>query len=163
MLFQIVEHFEVAAPLQETFAFFSSVEKLPLITPPWLAFTVHTPQPITLQNNTKLDYSIRWLGIPIRWRTLIIEFSPPHQFIDLQVRGPYTLWHHQHTFQASAAGTICYDRIFYRVPGGPLGGVLNALLIRRQLRGILQHRRKAAGEHLGWVRAIVPAPQFRRL
>ena len=61
----------------------------------------------------------------MKWRTKIIDWSPPRQFIDLQVRGPYALWHHQHTFTPTpSGGTDCRDRVargmpvWYLVPDG---------------------------------------------
>jgi ligand-binding SRPBCC domain-containing protein len=90
MYYELTDHFIVAASLENTWAFFSRAENLPRITPPWLRFTNQTPEPIHIRLDSTLDYTIRWAGIPIRWRTRIIDWTPPTQFIDLQIRGPYT-------------------------------------------------------------------------
>ncbi len=154
MYHELTDHFVVSAPLDRTWDFFSRAENLPLITPRWLHFRLLTPEPVTIENNALLDYTIRWMGAPIHWRTLIIDWQPPHSFIDLQVKGPYVLWHHQHTFRPAPDGTVCTDRVIYKVPGGPLGAVLNAALIRGQLLDIFRYRRKVISEHLGWVRGV---------
>jgi ligand-binding SRPBCC domain-containing protein len=112
--------------------------------------------------------------LPVRWRTRIIDWTPPHQFIDLQLRGPYTLWHHQHRFFASGAGsgfeaerarsggTECSDRVIYKLPGGPIGSITHALVVRRQLIDIFQYRREAIGRLLGKVQ-VHQDVQVRRL
>ena len=116
-------------------------------------FTILTPRPITIAQDSVLDYSISLGGVNLKWKTLIIDFSPPHQFIDLQLKGPYTLWHHQHTFQADGDGVICRDRVIYKLPMGLIGRAVHAATVRRQLLEIFTHRRRVIGEHLG---AVVP-------
>jgi uncharacterized protein len=168
MYFQLTDHFLVAADLQQTWSFFSAAENLPKITPPPLAFRIQSPMPIQIRGDALLDYTIRWMGIPVRWRTRIIDWTPPHQFIDLQIRGPYTLWHHQHRFVERSSGgagatTECYDRVTYRLPGGILGGITHSLLVRRQLIDIFRYRREAIGRLLGNVRALQEDVEVRRL
>ena len=166
MYYELTDRFEVAADLARTWKFFSSAENLPLITPPWLAFTVRTPGPISLRLDSVLDYTIRWMGVPVRWRTKIIDWSPPRQFIDLQVRGPYALWHHQHAFEPAGGdggGVACTDRVIYRMPVPVFGRAVHAAVVRRQLLDIFRFRRRVIGEHLGWVRAIQPDVEIKPL
>lgn len=163
MYYELTDHFVVASDLGKTWEFFGAAENLPRITPPSLAFRILTPRPIVIGQDSLLDYTIRWAGVPIHWRTRIIDWTPERQFIDMQLRGPYTLWHHQHMFTPSEEGTICTDRVVYKVPGGPLGSVLNALVIRRQLLGIFRFRRRAIAGALGWVRAVQEDVVIRRL
>jgi len=82
----------------EVFAFFGEARNLETLTPPWLKFEVLTPAPIAMRAGTLIDYRIRIHGLPVRWQTEIMEWTPPHQFVDVQRHGPYTLWHHTHTF-----------------------------------------------------------------
>lgn len=164
MLYQLTDHFHIRAGIGQAWQFFSTAENLPLITPPWLAFTIKTPRPIRIEQNSLLDYTIRWLGVPIRWRTKIIDWSPPRQFIDLQIRGPYALWHHQHTFApAEDGGTICTDRVIYRLPLIGIRRVVHPLMVRGQLLEIFRFRRCVIGEQLGGIRAVQPDVQIRSL
>jgi ligand-binding SRPBCC domain-containing protein len=101
-----------------------------------------------------MTHPIRWAGLPIRWQTRIIDWSPPHHFVDLQLRGPYAMWHHRHTFTPVPDGTLCHDQVLYRLPLGPLGRLTHALLVRRQLLTIFRHRRQVIGQHLGWIRDV---------
>lgn len=155
MIYELTDHVVVAASPAETWAFFSRAENLPRITPASMAFKILTRTPIEMFAGTLIDYRVRVNGIPLRWRTRIIDWSPPRQFIDLQLRGPYVLWHHQHTFEPHASGgTECRDRVTYTLPGGPLGWPVHALMVRPQLLGIFRFRREAIAKYLGAVTPV---------
>jgi ligand-binding SRPBCC domain-containing protein len=121
----------------DVFPFFAEARNLEAITPPWLKFEVLTPAPIAMRPGALIDYRIRVHGIPIRWRTEIAEWQPPHRFVDVQLRGPYTLWHHTHTFEERDGGTLSSDHVRYRPRGG---GVVNWLFVRRDVERIFQYR-----------------------
>src|SRR3954447_4365326 len=150
MYYELTDHFHVAATLARAWRFFGAAENLPLITPPWLKFRIAMATPAAIEQ----DDTIRWLGVPVRWRTKIIDWSPPRQFIDLQIKGPYTLWHHQHTFEATDGGVICRDRVMYKVPGGPAGWMANQLMVKRQLLQIFRFRRDVIGQRLGALKLL---------
>jgi len=164
MHFELTDAFVVAADLDRCWDFFGSAENLPLITPPWLRFQIAMPQPLPqIKQDTLLDYTIRWLGVPIRWRTKIVDWSPPGQFIDVQLRGPYPLWHHQHSFAlADGGGVECRDRVVYKLPVPGIRALVHPLIVRRQLLNIFAYRRKIIAQHLGWREALQPAPEIIR-
>ncbi len=126
-------------PLAEVFPFFADARNLEPITPPWLNFEVLTPAPIELRPGALIDYRIRVHGIPIRWRTEIEAWNPPHQFVDVQLRGPYKLWHHTHSFEERDGGTLCRDVVRYHPRGGAL---MNWLFVRRDVEGIFKYRQQ---------------------
>ena len=64
----------VASPLQRIFPFFAQPENLALITPPSLGFRLLTPLPVEMEKGRIIDYTIRVIGLPIRWRTLITTY-----------------------------------------------------------------------------------------
>jgi ligand-binding SRPBCC domain-containing protein len=163
MYYELTDHFVVAASPERTWDFFSSAENLPKITPPGLRFTITTPRPITIAADARLDYTIRWAGLPIRWRTRIVDWEPLTRFTDLQVRGPYALWHHTHTFTPVADGVECTDKVIYRVPVPGVGRVVHALAVKRQLMAIFRFRREVIGRELGWVRAVQEDVRIRAI
>ncbi|HYE17440.1 MAG TPA: SRPBCC family protein [Tepidisphaeraceae bacterium] len=167
MYYQLTDAFEVSASAEDVWAFFSRAENLPDITPPGLGFRVVTPAPVTIANDALIDYTIKpvgWLRVRLRWRTRIIDWSPPRQFIDLQLRGPYALWHHQHTFAATERGTVeCRDRVLYKLPMGWVGRAVHAMGVKRQLLQIFRFRRKVIAERLGWVRALQADVEIARV
>ena len=131
-------------PPERAFAFFADARNLEAITPPWLRFRVVTADPITMAEGTLIDYRLRLHGLPLRWRTRIDAWEPPHRFVDTQLRGPYALWEHTHTFEpiGSDAVTIC-DRVRYALPLGVLGRLAHALFVRRDLDRIFDYRARA--------------------
>lgn len=139
----------IPRPLAETFAFFGDAGNLEAITPPFLAFRIVTPQPIRMAPGTRIAYRLSLFGIPFGWETEIVAWEPPVRFVDLQRRGPYRLWHHAHTFEAVPGGTRMCDRVDYTLPFGPLGTLTHALVVRRTLERIFDHRRDTIATLLG--------------
>jgi ligand-binding SRPBCC domain-containing protein len=127
-------------PLAEVFPFFARPENLARITPPSMDFQILTPSPIKMQSGTVIDYTVRVLGFRVHWRTLITDYDPPHCFVDQQIKGPYKMWHHTHTFEERGGRTIMRDRVVYALPFGPLGRLVRRLSVKRQLDKIFSHR-----------------------
>ena len=123
----------------EIFPFFADARNLSEITPPWVQFKVLTPAPIVMQPGTLIDYQIKVHGLPIGWRTEITEWNPPHHFVDVQLHGPYTRWHHTHRFEEKDGGTLCIDDVSYRPRGG---AIINRLFVRRDVERIFAYRRQ---------------------
>ena len=134
------------APIDEVFAFFSDARNLERITPKTVRFEILTPEPIEMGVGTLIDYRLRIKGLPIRWRTRICEWDPPNRFADEQLKGPYHLWYHTHWFKQDGERTLIGDRIEYRPRGGPL---INALFVKRDVKGIFTHRQKVLAEIFG--------------
>jgi len=132
----------IPRPLEEVFRYFSGAENLETLTPPFLRFRILTELPIPMREGTHIEYSLRLYGFPIRWRTLIEAWEPGRRFVDVQVRGPYKLWRHTHSFEAVPAGTLMRDTVDYALPFGPLGTLMHALLVRRTLDRIFTYRRQ---------------------
>ena len=76
----------VPRPLSEVFEFFSKAGNLEQLTPKWLNFRILSVHPSPVQKGTLIKYSLRWRIFPIRWTTEIIEWDPPHRFVDLQLK-----------------------------------------------------------------------------
>jgi len=115
----------IERPIAEVFPFYADAANLERITPPWLGFEVTTPKPIEMDVGALIDYR-------------------------LKLHGPYSLWHHTHTFEADgASATILRDRVRYAIPFGPAGELARALFVGRDLERIFDYRRNAVAEALG--------------
>ena len=128
-------------PLEVVFEFFSKPENLEMITPKSLSFNILTPTPIKMDKGSLIDYTIRLFGIPIHWRTLISDYEPPFRFVDQQIKGPYTFWHHTHTFKLVEGGVEIIDEVKYSLPLGWLGTLAHAIWVRKDLEEIFEYRK----------------------
>ena len=139
----------VAAGIEDTFAFFSDAANLDAITPPSLDFTIRTPLPIEMREGALIEYRLRLLGIPIRWVTRIDEWMPRRSFADTQLRGPYAVWVHHHSFTPHGSGTQIPDRVDYALPLPSLSAPIHALFVRPMIERIFAYRREVIARVLG--------------
>jgi ligand-binding SRPBCC domain-containing protein len=80
----------------------------------------------------------------VSWLTSIQEWDPPRRFVDVQVRGPYAVWHHAHDLSPDGrGGTIVRDTVRYAIGFGPLGELAHRLVVRRDLDAIFAFRAEA--------------------
>jgi ligand-binding SRPBCC domain-containing protein len=90
-----------------------------------------------------IRYSLRWRIFPIRWTTEITAWEPPHRFTDVQLKGPYKLWHHEHRFFAEGNNTRVTDEVLYQLPLGVAGRIAHRLQVRKDVETIFAYRRAA--------------------
>ena len=138
------------APIDRVFAFFADAGNLEAITPPFLKFRITTPGPIEMRSGALIDYRLKLHGVPIRWRTRIGAWEPPGtrevrdgiaaRFVDEQIKGPYRLWVHEHTFASTPEGTLVRDTVEYRVP---MGFLVHSWFVRPRLDQIFAYRAEA--------------------
>jgi len=134
----------VEVPIERAFDLYGDARNLEPMTPPWLHFEVTNPGEIEMRAGALLEYRLRLHGVPIRWRTRIEVWEPPHRFVDVQLRGPYSLWEHTHLFEAGGESeTTIRDRVRYEIPFGPIGALADRLFVRRDLKRIFDYRAEA--------------------
>jgi ligand-binding SRPBCC domain-containing protein len=104
-----------------------------------------------MREGALIDYRLRLHGVPIRWRTRINAWEPPGtrparadgvvaRFIDEQIKGPYRLWVHEHTFTPVDGGTLVRDTVEYTVP---MGFLVHSWFVRPRLDQIFAYRAEA--------------------
>ena len=130
----------------DIFDFYADAFNLEKLTPPWLRFEVVTPAPVTMRAGVEIDYRLRLHGVSLKWRSRITHWDPPHRFVDEQIRGPYRMWVHEHTFTPHEDGTLVRDYVQYDMLGGWLA---DRLLVRRDLRRIFAYRQQRLAEIFG--------------
>jgi ligand-binding SRPBCC domain-containing protein len=131
---------------EELFPFFADAGNLDAITPPWLNFRIVTPPPIAMREGALIDYQLRVRGIPLRWRTRINVWQPPHRFVDEQLRGPYRQWIHEHTFEAHDGGALARDVVHYAVP---FDFIAHRWFVRPDVEKIFAFRQEALRKRFG--------------
>ena len=132
--------------LEETFSFFADAANLQQLTPPWVNFSIVTPLPIAMERGTLIDYRIRIHGVPVKWRTQITCWEPPHRFVDQQLKGPYRWWHHEHRFEQCEQGTRVIDEVEY---AAALGWITEPLFVSGDVDRIFSFREHALHAALG--------------
>jgi ligand-binding SRPBCC domain-containing protein len=130
----------VRAPLAEVFKFFEDPGNLQDITPGWMHFRDMTKGYPPMRVGQTTVHQLRWFGVKLRWESHIVEYDPPARFVDVQTRGPYRSWRHEHIFEEVQEGTLVTDHVRYSLPLGILGEIVHALIVNRQLRRIFDYR-----------------------
>lgn len=131
---------------EAVFPFFGAARNLERITPPFLRFRIRRVRGEPFGKDSVIDYRLRLHGLPIHWRTLIEVWEPPRRFVDLQVRGPFRAWRHEHTFEAAGGRTLVTDTVDFdlycrRLACTPVLGWLR--WIEADLRAIFAYRQQA--------------------
>jgi ligand-binding SRPBCC domain-containing protein len=124
---------------REAFTFFEDPRNLCDITPVWLDFCMLEKECHRgVHENAEFDYTIKFLGIKMPWRSRIVDFKPPERFTDIQLKGPYKSWIHVHTLERIAEGTLVKDEVTYSLYLPAL--LLHRFIIRKRLIEIFRYR-----------------------
>lgn len=100
-----------------------------------------------------VTWDARHFGIRFRMTSLVFDVDEPHAFSDRQIRGPFAEFRHRHTFEPvsipealdgyAGRGTLMRDEILFRSPFGPVGRIVDALVMRRHLVRLIEQRNDA--------------------
>jgi ligand-binding SRPBCC domain-containing protein len=133
----------VAAPLERVWAFHSELGNLVRLfprnfRPHVLKVHEHFEKGSEFVLRVGLGY---WL---VYWHGRIVEVDRPRRFVDEQVSGPFATWRHEHRLEPLPDGrTRVTETIDYQLSRGPLGALMNLLVVRWQLKGLFRFRRLA--------------------
>ncbi len=144
-----VQHLPIT--LEQAWDFFSSPANLKEITPANLGFNI-----VSQHHGEKMyagqiiEYTVKpVLGIPLYWMTEITHVEDKKYFVDEQRFGPYSMWHHQHHFKATANGVEMTDIVHYKLPFWFLGDIANMLFVNQQLKTIFDYRHNIVEKKFG--------------
>jgi ligand-binding SRPBCC domain-containing protein len=142
---------KIPVSIEEAWNFFSRPENLQNITPDNMRFKVISKNlGEKMYSGQVIEYKVSpLLYIPLYWMTEITHADELKYFIDVQRKGPYSLWHHQHHFKKMDGGVEMTDIVHYKNPLGFLGEIANSVLIKRQLKKIFEFRFKMIEEIFG--------------
>ena len=130
--------------IQTAWDFFSSAKNLAVITPRELDFKILTDLGDKgIYEGMIIEYTVKPLfGIPLHWKTEIQKINKPAMFVDNQLKGPYKLWEHTHTFMEKENGVLMHDVVKYQIPFGFLGTIAHSLIIRKKIEHIFSFRKE---------------------
>ena len=79
----------------------------------------------------------------IKWVARHTVYEPPHQFEDVQIKGPFKSWRHRHVVEPHPDGSMLRDEIDYEPPLGFLGRWLAPIMVERRLHKLFDYRHEA--------------------
>jgi ligand-binding SRPBCC domain-containing protein len=86
-------------------------------------------------------------GVPLQMTSRITEMQSPDYFVDEQVKGPFRRFRHVHEFSQDSTGSTMVDRIEFAAPFGPIGRLVEKVVLARYLQRLIERRnRHLAGD-----------------
>ena len=130
--------------------FLSNPKNLKIITPDYMSFNIVSPIDRPLYTGQIIQYIVTpLLGIKTKWVSEITHIEDKKYFVDEQMYGPYSLWHHKHFIKEIEGGVEMEDIIDYKVPLGILGQIMHPILVKPKLEEIFSYRQKKLIELFG--------------
>ena len=136
--------------VDEAWEFLSNPRNLKVITPDYMSFDILSGADRPLYAGQVIQYKVTpLLGIKTKWVSEITHVEPKKYFVDVQLYGPYALWHHKHFINEIEGGVEMEDIIDYKVPLGILGQMVHPFLVKPKLEGIFNYRTQKLEELFG--------------
>jgi ligand-binding SRPBCC domain-containing protein len=96
-----------------------------------------------IEEGESVTWRARHFGLWWTMTSRITEVHAPTTFADQQEGGPFVWFRHRHTFRAVPGGTVMTDDWEHASPFGPIGRVVDRLVLGRYMRGLLETRNVA--------------------
>ena len=127
---------------QQAWAFFSSPYNLNDITPEFFHVTITSKVPDKIYAGLMISYRMKAVfGIPMVWLSEVSHCDEPKRFVYQQRIGPFKFWSHEVCLTEQENGIVLEDIMFYAMPLGWLGQLINVMLIAGKLEHIFNIRR----------------------
>lgn len=98
------------------------------------------PEGDVFTEGSTVTWRARHFGWPFRLSSVVYDLDPPHRFCDRQTKGPFAAFRHEHVFEEHPEGTLMRDTVTFRSPFGPLGTLVDRLVMREYLRRLIAER-----------------------
>jgi len=139
--YEFYQEQELPISLQKAWDFFSDPNNLIKLTPSEMKMKMLSRESGDGEIHESVVFGFKLFGlIPQQWHSDICEWNPPIGFRDIQTKGPYRYWNHQHLLEETSNGTKVIDKIEYALPLLPFQNLLNRLFILPQLKQLFQYR-----------------------
>jgi len=87
-----------------------------------------------------VTWDARHFGVRWRLTSRITRLDQPRAFEDQQLHGPFATLHHTHEFESVEGGTRIVEIMSFSSPLGPLGRLVDVLVLGRYMRQLLERR-----------------------
>ena len=150
MIYEIHTSQKLPISKQKAWDFLSDPKNLQEIMPDEMGFEIMSGADRKMFTGQLLQYKVTPLpGFKTNWVTEITHVEKPDYFVDVQLYGPYTLWHHKHFIHEIEGGVEIEDLVHYKIPFGILGRMMHPLLVKPKLNEIFKAREAKMIEKFG--------------
>jgi ligand-binding SRPBCC domain-containing protein len=87
-----------------------------------------------------VQWRAKHFGLYFKMTVKITEMYSPMLFIDEQIKGPFKVMRHKHTFIESNGKTLMKDEFYFESPFGVLGKVVDKFILKKYLSSLLFER-----------------------
>lgn len=141
-IYQLYRRQQLNMTLEEAWDFFSSPYHLNDITPVFFQVEITSRVPQKIYAGLMISYRMKAVfGIPMAWLSEVSHCDEPKRFVYQQRIGPFKFWSHEVCLTETPSGIQLEDIMFYAMPLGWLGELLNRWLIADRLEKIFDTRR----------------------
>jgi uncharacterized protein (TIGR01777 family) len=128
---------EYSSSVEELFAWHTRSGAFARLNPPWNPVKVLFSSG-GIENGTRVRLQAGMPPITFTWELEHSGFSENVQFIDSQVKGPFSHWKHTHSFSSRSSTTSqIHDAIYVRFP---IGNTFALPFLRKELARVFKYR-----------------------
>jgi ligand-binding SRPBCC domain-containing protein len=150
MIYEINTRQKLPITKQRAWEFLSDPKNLQEIMPDDMGFEILSGADRKMFTGQLLQYNVTPLpGFKTKWVTEITHVEEPNYFVDIQLYGPYALWHHKHFIHEIEGGVEVEDLVHYKIPFGALGRLMHPLVVKPKLNKIFKAREAKMVEKFG--------------
>jgi ligand-binding SRPBCC domain-containing protein len=140
-IYQLYRQQTLNMTIQDAWSFFSSPYHLNDITPDFFHVTITSKVPEKIYAGLMISYQMKAVfGIPMNWLSEVSHCDEPKRFVYEQRIGPFKFWSHEVCLTEQKNGILLEDIMFYSMPFGWLGQLINTVLIADKLERIFDTR-----------------------
>ena len=143
----------LVATSREAFAWHERPGALQRLLPPWERVEVERSA-THIRVGAEVVLRMRLGPLSLRWHARHTGYEPPSAFVDESVSGPFAIWRHRHTFEATDLGSILRDTVDWRLPIATLAQPLVGAMVRKRLDAMFAFRHRRTKEdvnrHARW-------------
>lgn len=141
-IYQLYRRQQLNMTHQQAWDFFSSPKNLNDITPTFFHVAITSPVPEKIYAGLMISYRMKAVfGIPMAWLSEVSHCDEPKRLVYEQRIGPFKFLSHEVRLTELENGIMLEDIMFYAMPLGWLGQLVNSVLIADKLKCIFDTRR----------------------
>lgn len=131
----------LAASAATMFAFHSDPHNLSHVMPPTMTVT-RLETEVPAKEGGLIEIHCRdWGVIPMHWVCRWKTVRPPHVLVDEMVRGPFSLFVHEHRFEPQGENAcVMHDTVTYQWGRAWWGNLISAIGVRLYLMVLFRYR-----------------------